>query len=156
MLTHYHRNLFEWVLCWIIYGLSKDIQCHILAILFSMIPNHHIRLHATCKWAVDLVIADGHLLFLQGFCGYVWINTHILSPYRVLASKAKPWVTLHTVTWLPVCLSSLMYDFDRSTMHNYSTVGGDEGCRVGEVLPSSLTISVLSYSKLSEFHPFQF
>ena len=39
-----------------------------------------------------------------------------------------------------------MYDFDRSTMHNYSTVGGDEGCRVGEVLPSSLTISVLSYS----------
>ena len=26
------------------------------------------------KWALNLVIAYGHLIFLMGLCGFVWVN----------------------------------------------------------------------------------
>ena len=36
------------------------------------ITGSNIRLQAI--WAVSLVIADGHLIFLRGMSGYVWVN----------------------------------------------------------------------------------
>ena len=35
------------------------------------------------KWAVSLVVADGHLIFLRGLCAYVWVNMLTLSPPKV-------------------------------------------------------------------------
>ena len=35
------------------------------------------------KWAVNLVIADDHFIFLRGLCGHVWVNILTLSPLKV-------------------------------------------------------------------------
>ena len=47
-------------------------------ILF-MLANHKIRHQATRKMG-RMVIADGHLIFLWGLCGYALINTHFITP----------------------------------------------------------------------------
>ena len=47
------------------------------------ITRSDIRPHI--KWAaVSLVIVNGHLIFLRGLCGYVWVNILILSSPRVI------------------------------------------------------------------------
>ena len=44
----------------------------------SMITNHQIIHQATRKVACQSGEADVHLLFLRGFCGYVWVNIYSL------------------------------------------------------------------------------
>ena len=68
-------------------GLSKDIKCHGLAILFSMLTNHQIRRQATCK--MESLSKPGDckwplLIFLTDLCGCVWIDILALSPLRVM------------------------------------------------------------------------
>ena len=57
-------------------GLSESIQCHVRSYAYSFlslkITRSDIRAHV--KWAVSLVITDGHSIFLRGLCGYVWVN----------------------------------------------------------------------------------
>ena len=48
--------------------------------LSLQITRSDVRPHI--KWAVSLVIADDHLIFLMGLCGYVWVNILTLSPSR--------------------------------------------------------------------------
>ena len=61
-------------------GLTKDIWCHVwpYSFLCLQITRSDTRPHA--KWAVSLVIADGHLIFLSGFCWYVWVNRLTINP----------------------------------------------------------------------------
>ena len=58
----------------------KDIWCHVWSYSFLCVQilSSDIRLHV--KWAVSLVIADGHLIFLRAVCGCAWVNTLTLSP----------------------------------------------------------------------------
>ena len=30
-----------------------------------------------------MVVVDGHLIFLRGLCGHVWVNMHTLSPLSI-------------------------------------------------------------------------
>ena len=68
-------------------GHSKSIRCHTsiwpYSFLCLQITRSDIRSHL--KGAVSLVIADGHLIFLRGLCGYVWFNILTLSPLRVMS-----------------------------------------------------------------------
>ena len=44
-----------------------------MTILYSKLANH-------IKWAVSLLIADGHLIFLRSLCEYVLVTVLTLSP----------------------------------------------------------------------------
>ena len=74
-------------------GLSKDIECHVrpYSFLRLQITKSDIRPHE--KWAVGLVIADGHLIFLRGLCRYAWVNmlpsSTLRVPLKILAKKKK-------------------------------------------------------------------
>ena len=50
----------------------QDIRCHVWPDSFNclQITRSDIRPHV--KWAVSIVIADGHLVFLRSLCGYGW------------------------------------------------------------------------------------
>ena len=41
------------------------------------------------KWTVNLVIADDHVIFLRGLCGYVWANTHTHITPRVKSGRKE-------------------------------------------------------------------
>ena len=67
----------ELVLCWLItLCLSKDIQCHVWPYSLSVFANYQIRLliKPNIEWAVNLVIADDHVISLGDLCGYEWFN----------------------------------------------------------------------------------
>ena len=62
-------------------GLNTDFQCHMTILCLNLqITRSDIRPHT--KWAVSLVIAYGHFIFLGGLCGYVWVTVLTLSPQR--------------------------------------------------------------------------
>ena len=46
--------------------------------LFLMITNYQITVRLHLKWAVSVVNADGHLIFLMGLCGNVFFILLIL------------------------------------------------------------------------------
>ena len=48
--------------------------------LFLCVQITRSDIRTRVKWAVSLVIADGHLIFLRGLCGYAWANIVTLSP----------------------------------------------------------------------------
>ena len=86
-------------------GLSKDILCHVLTILFLnvQITGSDIRPHI--KWVVSLVIAYGHFNLPQGFvwaCMYV-VNILTLSRQRLILVV---WPSLETCTELKYILRS--------------------------------------------------
>ena len=60
-------------------GLSNDILFFFICL---QITKADIKPQA--KWAVNLVIADGHIIYLRSLCKYVWVNIFTLSPPRVL------------------------------------------------------------------------
>ena len=77
----------EFVLCSLeAPGLSKDnvIQCHVGQ--YSFVSPNQTSGH-TKSWAVSLVIAADHLIFLRCLCGCVWVNIFTLAPPRVLSSR---------------------------------------------------------------------
>ena len=43
------------------------------AAMGTLIDQDDIR-HKYVKWTVSMVIADRHLIFLRGLCGYIWVN----------------------------------------------------------------------------------
>ena len=43
------------------------------AAMDTLIDQDDIR-HKYVKWTVSMVIADSHLIFLRGLCGYIWVN----------------------------------------------------------------------------------
>ena len=81
------------------------------------ITRSDIRPHI--KWAVSLVIL--HMvtsIFLQGLCGYIWVNILTLSPqrpYNIVVSfklKCVKCVTRKPLIWIPTLnMSGLGYIF---------------------------------------------
>ena len=74
--------------CFMTPGLRKDIPCHVLVLVvlvgpyFFKMANNQIR-HQTgntksglSTWWLHIV----NLIFHRGLCGYVWVNTHFLTP----------------------------------------------------------------------------
>ena len=61
------------------------------------IARADIRSHK--KSAVSLVIADGHLIFFRGLCGYVWVNILTLSSwgYKELRFNSQCWSYLEVL-----------------------------------------------------------
>ena len=76
-------------LCLMTLGLSEDIWCHEWDTLFYACKSPDQSKKITVKWVVRLMIADGHLIFPRGLCGYVWVNILILSPLRVNGTNEK-------------------------------------------------------------------
>ena len=62
--------------------LSMSIQCHVwpYSFLCLQITRSDIRWHI--KNAVNLVIADGHFIFIRSLSGYLWVNILTLSHFR--------------------------------------------------------------------------
>ena len=56
------------------------MSCMTMLFLNLEITTSDITPHK--KLAVSLVIAHGHLIFLRGLCGYVWVNILTLSSPR--------------------------------------------------------------------------
>ena len=77
----YHLMVWFGLCCLMTSGLSKDIRCHVWPYFFINKCRSDIRPHI--KWAVSLVIL--HMvtsIFLQGLCGYIWVNILTLAPWR--------------------------------------------------------------------------
>ena len=54
--------------------LSKDIRCHERPYSFyAFKPPDHARDYVQIGLSA-CVIADDHLLFLRGLCGYIWVS----------------------------------------------------------------------------------
>ena len=70
---HWTYSLSSSLCCLMTPGPCKNIWCHVwpYSFLCLQIIRSDIRPHA--KWAVSLMIADDHLIFLRGFCVYVWV-----------------------------------------------------------------------------------
>ena len=73
-------------------GFSSGIVCivwwHLVSVRTFSVMYDHIRflcsqndssdIRPHVKWAVGLVIADGHLTSFKGLCGYVWLTYYSL------------------------------------------------------------------------------
>ena len=77
----------EFVCCLMTPGLSKDIPCHAWPYTFLRLQIIRLDIRKYVKQAVSLVIADGHLVFLRGLCGHVWVNILTLPPWRWNANQ---------------------------------------------------------------------
>ena len=84
-LTHTHSHTttcllyLSWVWvrllhCWLIPCLNKDILCHVWPYSFLCLQITRSDIGPHIKWDVRRVIADDHLIFLRGLCGYVLIT----------------------------------------------------------------------------------
>ena len=61
--------------------------CHVWPYYFQCLQITKSDIRPQVKWAVTLVIADGHFNLPQGLCGYIWTNIFLLSPYRVSSGE---------------------------------------------------------------------
>ena len=79
---------------------------------FSVLANHQISIRPCLKGAVILATMNTHLIFLGGFCGYVWVNTITLSPLTVKFSGKKIYLSqkgwMFTFFYLQSTLMSLI------------------------------------------------
>ena len=116
------------------HGLSKDIQCHVWPYSFLCLHITRSDIMPHKKWAVSLVIADGHLIFLTGLCKvcrYVWVNmvTRSRERDRERGERQRDRQTT-TVTYCVLCEVSLMRDAIVSPcgLHSMWTIGGTGDC----------------------------
>ena len=82
---------------WFYHGHS--VSCLTISCQNLQITRSNIRPHK--KWAISLVLAGGHLIFLMGLSECVWSNILTLSPERVtfLLRIVTMWVSLIKDTW---------------------------------------------------------
>ena len=73
------------------------VSCMIIVFSCLQITRSDIRPHV--KWAVNLVIAAGNLIFLRGLCRCVWVNIPSLVPQRVVNLGGLVWFVLFNDTW---------------------------------------------------------
>ena len=81
---------FAWSLCCLMtHGLSEYIRCHVWSYSFPslQITRSDIRPHV--NRTVSLVITDGHVMLLRGWCGYVWANILSLLPLMVHSLRQR-------------------------------------------------------------------
>ena len=74
--------------CLMTSGLSKGIRCHVWPYFFTNKCKSADQTSGHTKSAVSLVIL--HMvtsIFLQGLCGYIWVNILTLSPRRLSIKK---------------------------------------------------------------------
>ena len=75
----------RFVACLMTPSLSKDIQCHTHFLYLQITRSDNVP-HV--KWAVSLVITDDHLIFRNGLCEYVWVNT-LTSSSQIVESYSE-------------------------------------------------------------------
>ena len=61
-------------------GLRKDVQCHVWPYSFPSLQITTADIRPNIKWTVNQVTADGHFNLFGSLCGYVWVNTHVITP----------------------------------------------------------------------------